>query len=277
MALTIKYDSRFDGAKATSTNDNALIVSYPDSGMFGYASTGQYAISTGYYLEASDTSMVIYLLTTDGTYLVVNLNNPYWTFTTGNKLSTKSSAQAQSVINTIITNNQRIIENNLICARFKDKLTAAQKKQLYDLQKRLQDRNDSLINDGYVKVSTVAAPTGYRQLESYLDQFMQTGGVGSVTAAIVTAAIIVAAATAVYFAYKAYAKESEEDVKFSDNLTAILTSKLTAEEYQQLLAETNGKITKAKLRARFGSKVGIAIAGAALVTLGVILKRINRQ
>ena len=80
-------------------------------------------------------------------------------------------------------------------------------------------------------------------------------GVGVVittTAVIVVSCIVLASlATAAYFAYKAFAAESERDVEFSDELTQILISRLTPEEYEMLRTETAGIVTKARLGERF--------------------------
>lgn len=185
-----------------------------------------------------------------------------------------SQSQAQSLVNKIIRNNARILENNLICARFAHKLTSAQQKQLYNLQARLNSRNEELLNGGLVTPKTQASPEGYAELQSYLDSFMSRGGVGSLTVAIVISAIVVASlATAAYFCYRYYASESEQDVKFSDELTKTLTSKLTEEEYEQLLSETRGIVTKAKIRQRFKSSTRWLIVSAVAIGAGFLLSK----
>ena len=183
-----------------------------------------------------------------------------------------SQKSAQSYVNTVIKNNKRILENNLVCARFAYKLSAAQREQLRGLQTRLQTRNDSLLQDGLVTPQTTSAPAGYAELQTYLDEVM-TQGVGSVTAGIVIAAIVIASvSTAAYFCYKYYASESEQDVKFSDDLTKTLTAKLTDEEYQQLLEETQGIVTRAKIRTRFSNNTLWLIGAAVAVAAGLFLK-----
>ena len=162
-----------------------------------------------------------------------------------------SARDAQYYVNQVIRNNKTILENNLVCARFAYKLTAEEKQTLYGLQTRLQERNNSLMNDGLVQVDETSYPAGYADLADSLNSFMTTGGVGVVittTAVIVISAIVLASlGTAAYFAYKWMASESEKDVKFSKELTRTLTTKLTAEEYQQLKEETAGIVTRAKL------------------------------
>jgi len=162
-----------------------------------------------------------------------------------------SARDAQYYVNQVIRNNKTILENNLVCARFAYKLTATEKQTLYDLQTRLQERNNSLLNDGLVQVDETSYPAGYADLADSLSSFMATGGVGLVLttgAVIVISAIVLASlGTAAYFAFKYMASESEKDVKFSKELTRTLTTKLTAEEYQQLKEETAGIVTRAKL------------------------------
>ncbi len=180
--------------------------------------------------------------------------------------------QAQQLVNAIIRNNEVILCNNLLCARFAHRLTRTQQQQLYELQTRLTERNAALSEDGLVDVQETATPLGYAELESSLNSFMQKG-VGSVTLALVIAAVVVASlSTAAYFAYQYYYRESEQDVKFSNSLTKTLTSKLTEEEYAQLKAETQGLVTKAKIQARLGGGTSklFMYAGLGLAVLGVI-------
>lgn len=182
-----------------------------------------------------------------------------------------TQSEAQRLVNTIINCNKQIIGNNILCARYASKLSTSERKQLYDLQKRLEERNNALVSNGVLSDVTTSYPQGYVYLQSYLDKFMASGGIGSVTVTIVVAAIVIASlSTAAYFAYKYYAQEAEQDVKYSKQLTSVLTSKLTDAEYQQLLEETKGIVTKAKIRTslgNYGSMIGIALlaAGALLI------------
>lgn len=181
---------------------------------------------------------------------------------------------AQAIVNRIIAADRKIIANNLLCARFADKFNSEQKKTLYDLQNRLQERQTALQNDGLIKDIKKAYPEGYAELEPYLQSFMASGGVGVATWVIVVVAAVVIASlsTAAYFAYKAFAAEAEQDVKYSQELTKVLETKLTAEEYQQLLDETKGIVTKARISqsvSSYGKIIGIlaaAVGGYILLT-----------
>lgn len=178
-----------------------------------------------------------------------------------------SQSQAQALVNKIINNNKVIIQNNILCARFADKLTADEKQQLYDLQTNLQERNAALQAQGVCTNIQTSYPQGYVYLQSYLDTFMASGGVGISTAVIViiSAVVIASLSTAAYFAYKSYADQSEKDVKYSKELTQILTSRLTEEEYQQLLAETKGIVTKARIKQTLSTTSNIIWIGLAAV------------
>ena len=166
-----------------------------------------------------------------------------------------SQTQAQKLLNTIIANNKKIISNNLLCARFANKLSEKEREQVVALQNRLQVRNEALQAGGLTKNIQTSYPAGYAELSAYLDALMRSEAIGIATwvVVVIAATVIAATATAAYFAYKSLAEESEKDVKFSDDLTRTLTSKLTEEEYQQLLQETKGIVTKAKIKQALGS------------------------
>ena len=279
MTPTLKYDSRYNGAKAVAKAGAQVVTNVFEQGFYFNVAANTYYILTGYYYEYSSFDASCFFQTTGGGYIVVDVYNSDWNFTQGTAVANKSQKQAQDVVNKIIKNNQTIICNNLLCARFVDKLTATQKKQLYELQERLEARNNALMNDQLLSVQETAVPSGYVDLQAYLDRFMQSGGVGSLTVTLIVTAIVIASlSTAAYFAYKYYADESEQDVKFSNELTKVLTEKLTDAEYQQLLEETQGKINKAKIVSRLKGNLSIAKAalwGIALLAVGYIYKTVK--
>lgn len=240
------------------------------SGAFRGRSTAAAGVSsyvtvtlTGWWAQAADGS--IYFQTTGGEYVDTAEG---WE-KAGQE--THSQADAQSYVDKMIKNNKRILENNLLCARYAGKLSASEKKTLYNLQTRLQERNQQLIDDGLVSGIKTSEAYGYQYLDQYLVSFMNTGGIGvviSTTTAIIIGAVVVAAlSTAAYFAYKALYNESASDVKFSDELTKTLVSKLTEEEYNQLMKETAGILTKEKILSKFSGagdlvKYALLAAGA---------------
>lgn len=183
-----------------------------------------------------------------------------------------SQAMAQAQVNKIIRNNILILQNNLVCARYASKLTYEQQAQVRELQSRLESRNEALQAGGLTSDIETSYPSGYAELSLYLDRLMAGEAIGMATwvVVVIAATVLAATATAAYFAYKTLADESERDVKFSKELTTILTSKLTEEEYAQLKNETKGIVTKARIKQLLGdwgsvaSVVGIAIGGVLL-------------
>lgn len=251
MALLFSYESQFVGAKAVALSDDATILrGLSNYGIVYSVNKGDYCYCTGYYIDKGN---YWYVQTTDGDYLYCDFGNLQWSLTEATlaqkKQYVKTKVDAQKLVNKIIDCNAQIIQNNLLCARFANRLTKEQKKTLYDLQTRLNARNQSLLNDGLVAQVETSQPKGYAELQASLQSFMNNQeGVGIVitgTAVIVISAIVITAlATAAYYAYKAMAAEAEQDVQFSDKLTKTLVSKLSASEYQQLLQETKGIVTK---------------------------------
>ena len=275
MLVELKYDDRFAGAKAVAISDKATISTPTLQSNYAVQYSqprGTVAYCTGYYY---DDGSYVYPQTTSGLLLIVDLNSSDWSFEAGAiKVSDKSSKNAQAFIDKVIKNNNTILSNNLVCARFKAHLTTEQKELLYELQSRLNARNSALLDEQLCTVEAVGVPEGYAELQSYLDAFMQSGGVGSLTAAIVVSAIVIASvSTAAYFAYEYYADESDIDVKYSNELTEILTSKLTEEEYQQLLSETKGIVTKEVLKGKLrNTTTKVLMIGAGVLAALALLK-----
>lgn len=179
----------------------------------------------------------------------------------------------QDYINAIIKNNMHIYENNLLCAFCAKYMTAEDQQELQNLQNKLLIRNQALQNNILTTGVKKNYPKGYVNLYARLQSL--TGKVGvviSTTAMIVVSATVIAAVgAAAYFAYKAFAAESADDVKFSDELTAKLVSKLTKEELAQLYEETEGIVTSARLKEKFSTIAGFSstlfwvLGGAALL------------
>lgn len=217
------------------------------NGMVGLSIGGPITvILTGFYFIGTNRWYQI----AGGQFILWDESNTYLT----DKKSTKTYKDAQDIVSKMIENNKRIVENNLLCARFANKLTADEKKSLYALQVRLDERNQQLMNDQLLQSQKESTPAGYSNFATYLSNFMQSQSVGSITATIIIAAVVIAAmSTAAYWLYQYYYGESVKDVKFSDDLTKKLTAKLTAEEYQQLMKETNGLVNKAVVSERFSS------------------------
>lgn len=270
----LTYNERFNGATAICCVESGTVTtSFRNSGTVYSVGKG-YALTCTGYLWFFDNGNKAWVQTTSGFYFLLESGYDWQMTDAAAKVVSKTTRDAQKQINKIISNNQSILENNLVCARFADKLTADQKGLLRELQERMEARNSALLEDGFCSVETIVAPDGYSELQSWLSGFMSGKSVGSVTVAIVVAAVVVASlSTAAYFAYKYLADESESDLRYSKELTKALTAKLTEEEYAQLLEETKGIVTRAKLKSKlsaFGSKSMLLLGGA--IALGLILK-----
>lgn len=261
----MEYNSKYTGAYYQLKGGE--VYTQTSAGIFKYAgaSTGGVVIMqlTGYYTQ-SLAGNTMYQTTTGGW---INMADG-WQYQAYAPIRMYSAKDAQYYVDGIIKNNAYILENNLFCARFASKLTEDEQFVLRGLQMRLEGRNNNLLNDGLCDDQKVSYPPGYANLNVYLAQFMDgVYGIGSATATIVVAAIVIASlATAAYFAYKAMYNESEDDVKYSKDLTKILMERLTEEEYQQLMQETQGIVTKAKLKSKLSNTLSIAKWG--LVALG---------
>lgn len=203
-------------------------------------------ILTGFYFEGKNYT---WFQDTDG----------FWV--TGGYTYEKSqkSGNAQNLVNQIIKNNKKIYENNLLCAAASKYMTVDDLRLLQNLQNRLLIRNQALENQNLISNVEISYPDGYINLYSKLEALMnQKIGIAiSTTAMIVISAIVlVSVSAAAYFAYMAFAAESADDVKFSDELTAKLVSKLSADELKQLYEETEGIVTKSRLKEKFGTIAG---------------------
>lgn len=218
------------------------------------------------YKEISKAGNVGYQ-TTDGHYIILSEG---WETVGQTSIAKYSQSQAQAQVNRIIKNNQVILCNNLICARYANLLTEEQRVYVRTLQSRLQTRNDALQSEGLTANVQTSYPAGYAELAPYMDVLMKGESVGVATwvVVVIAATVLAATATAAYFTYKRLADESESDVKFSKDLTRTLTSKLTEAEYQQLLNETKGIVTKSKIKlmlSNYWSMIKYVAFGVAIV------------
>lgn len=243
---TLRPDGKFAG---TSAELDSSAVSYS-------------VVLTGYVVVSAKGSKGYQ--TTSGHYIILSEG---WEKVGVQPIMRYSQSQAQAIVNQIIKNNQIIACNNLICARYANLLTADQQAQVRELQNNLQARNNTLQSGGMLTDIKVSYPEGFSELAPYLDKLMagEAVGVASWLVIVIAATVIASLSTAVYFACKYLASESERDVKFSKSLTAALTQKLTPEEYQQLLNETKGIATKTRIRQLISSNAGWFAWAAAFV------------
>lgn len=213
--------------------------------------------------------------TTSGSYIILSEG---WQYIGNAPIVKYGVSAAQAQVNKIIKNNKKIISNNLLCARYADKLTDDQRATVRALQNRLMARNAALQDQGLTTNVQSSYPAGYAELSVYLGALMNGEGVGVATwvVVVIAATVIAATATAAYYWYKNLADESERDVKYSQELTQILTSKLTEEEYQQLLNETKGIVTKSKIKASLRGGWG-ALQTIAMIAGGYAIYKIIKE
>ena len=261
----MKYNSKYTGQYYQMQGGE--VYTLRGDGKFAYAGAESNSMVgvqlTGYYKQG--TNGIMYQCTNGGW---VDLADG-WQYIGYAPVRQYTQKDAQYYVNKIIRANANILENNLFCARFANKLTEDQQHQLRGLQNRLESRNNRLLSDGLCSNQQVSTPPGYADLQVYLNALMNYESIGAVisTTTIVVIAVVVASlATAAYFAYKYLASEAEKDLKYSDELTRTLMSKLTEEEYQQLMQETQGIVTKAKLISKLGG--GLSVIKWVLVGLG---------
>ena len=257
--MDLKFNNKYAGYNYTGTgyiyklDETSGRFRGVSSALDGDSVKYEYVL-TGYYANAQSDGSVM-AQTSTGYFL--DMTNDSWN--KGSQAQLYSQNDAQLMVNRMIENNKQILMNNLLCARFAHHLTTEQRSLLYDLQTRLQQRNERLLKDGYIKDAKQQEAYGYNALNNSLVQFMN-GGVGVVisttTAIVVTCLVIGSMATAAYFAYRYLYDQSAKDIKYSNDLTQTLLSKLTPEEYQQLMEETQGIVTRASIKARLGNSVG---------------------
>lgn len=282
--MKIEYLQEYRGAVVTANRDGAQYTNNLANQAAVYsAAAGDTATLTGYYVEYSSTNYR--LQTTSGLWIML-LPDKAWNVQQGvYTLPDYSVSQAQACVNKIMRNNKIIIQHNILCARYAAKLTDEQAKQLRGLQERLQARNAAIKDNNMCEDVYDSFPSGYVYLQQYLVDFMDSNrGVGIAVSTIIyiaiAATVIAGLGTAAYFMYRDYADESERDVKYSEELTKALTEKLTEEEYQQLLNETKGIVTKSRIKSSLGSygKVLLfgGIAAASIFVYRYISKKLSK-
>lgn len=260
------------GRKLVATNDNATLTDMPqDEQTAKHCPEGSWVILTGaYYYYPGDVKNAWFQITVGDWFVHMDMTNgttQYWKNVGNIDLPHFSRDDVQKYVDAMIKNNIHIVENNLLCARYADKLTADEQKQIAQLQKRVYDRQEQIKANGFCTDIQESYPQGYADLEPYLAKLMKSEGIGIVwwAACIIAALVVGGLAAASYFIYRDLFEDSKEDVKWSDELTAKLMEKLTPEEFEQLKNETAGIVTKARIRAKLGSWGTILKVAAVLV------------
>ena len=274
MLSNLLYGENLAGGKMVAKSGAQVRTdpSISGQGSFWTVNPGDYVILTGYFYEWDN---VYYYQTTYGVYAIVNGDNMVadWTPQGRESVPGYTQTQAQVLVDKIIKCNKQIIANNLLCARYADKFTPEQRQQIRDLQRRLEERNNALQAGGLTTDIQTGYPEGYAELAPYMDKLMagdEAIGVAPWVIVVVACVVVASLSTAAYYAYKYMASEAEKDVKFSKELTAVLAQKLTPEEYQMLLDETKGIVTKSRIKQAI-STGGMSWVAGLLIGGGLLL------
>jgi len=165
-----------------------------------------------------------------------------------------TNSGAKNLMEALIANNKSILENNLLCSRVITILNSRNvsipieyKKNLYGLQGRLTARNEKILTSPFIDTKQTAAPAAFNKYQPDLNSFMNSPGIGvvPVVAAIVVYVVVpILVSAIIYLIFSNLHKESKTDVVYSKELTNTLISKLTPDEYQQLLAENEANAKK---------------------------------
>lgn len=264
------YDERYEGIKLVALNEQAQLqtVGQDGGGSVEFMKKGNWVTLTGYYCWHTSPDNLYFQTTLGNWYAIVNKTD--WRNAGTVTLPHYSRDEVQAMIDAMLANDRRIVENSLFCARYADKLTAKEKKAVVTLQRRVMERQDALKSQGLVKDIKYAQTEGYAEFAPYLEKLMNSGIGFAWAAFIVWCFVLGATAAACYFVYRDFFAQSKDDVKWSDELTRTLKNKLTDEEYAQLERETQGIITKVSIRERFKGglntlTIAALIVGAALV------------
>lgn len=266
-----QYNENWLGIKYVALNDNAQLqtVGADGNGTAKWMEKGNWVTLTGNFCWHTNPNNV-YLQTTLGNWYIPIDDIGNWQAVSRNtNIPHYSRDEVQAMIDAMLANDRRIVENNLFCARYADKLTAKEKKAVVTLQRRVMERQEALQAHDLVEDIKYAQPEGYAEFAPYLEKLMNSG-IGFAWAAFIAWCLVLGAtAAACYFVYRDFFAQSKDDVKWSDELTRTLKNKLTDEEYAQLERETQGIVTRVKIQERFkGVGKGLLYGG---IILGVAL------
>lgn len=265
------FNANFAGLKVranTSYYDGFIGEAVIQNGNDGFAvNAGTVVTLTGW-----NDGLFYYIVEYPGYYI----NIERWSVT--GIIQPKTQAQAQSLINKLLKNNQYIFENNLLLSRYANRLNLSEKNTLYGLQKRLEERDNMLREADVFSQMQEARIMGYSNYESYLNQFMSSHkqGVGIVisttTAIIIGVTVIASLSTAAYFAFKAAYEESKQDVELSRKMLQIFEKyQMTEEDVAIIQQETQGIVTKRVLMEKINNWLGntkMLIVGGLAILLG---------
>lgn len=237
----------------------------------------QTATMTGRSVELSGGKIAVQIrYSTDGYGYILQENMNDWKFS--NLINAGATKSVQAELNELIQNHQIILENNLLCARIikvaeTNNITVPThlRKKLYDLQIRLQDRNNELKKHPDITEYQEATSPNFSRYNSILQDFMNNPKIGvviSTTVAIVIAVtIFVLSGSTAYLIIRTLTAKSKEDIKYSDKLLNDLKQYLPEPVFNQLIKENEKNADQFARSANRGSisstirTVGYGLAG----------------
>lgn len=178
----------------------------------------------------------------------------------GGKGTGKSLSDLEKLLNTIVTNNQNIVVNNLLAARL---ITLIEKKGgkvgedikqgIRDLQIRVNERDAKLAKNEWLTGRQVAQPKGAKEYSSDLSKLMGANVGLVLTMSVTTIILLSAAVTAIigvllYYAFAESGKMSVNDYKASKKYLAVL-AKLSPEDKEIVEKEMSKALN-------YGYKIG---------------------
>lgn len=214
-------------------------------------------ILTGRYLTSISGNIAYQCIFNNGSYgYIWEDNAPCWSKT--NPMNS-DAVPVQNILNELISYNQSILESNLLCARIigycQDNgiaLPASGRTDLYNLQTRLNARNDKIKNSGYVEQVKEDQSPNFNVYNDALVNFMQNPGISGIGVipvlvyVVVSAIVLAATAYLAIDVYKQLHTEAKADFAYSNDLTAQLVKFLPPDTYKQLLAENAANAKKAQ-------------------------------
>lgn len=260
-----QYSKNFDGLTVYSLSGASVGINHPtlrDDGKYASVTQsipfGVKIIFTGRYLQSQSgyfCYQIIYY-TSGGSYNGYIWNDEFSKFTKDIP-ETSENVKTQNIINSLITNNQMIVENNLLCARIFEYckqrgvvLPVKDRQTLYNLQARLIQRDQKIKSSGYVLNYEEGVSPEFSVYNQSLINFMNNPGIGIVisgTVAIIISIVLIAGTfAAAYALFKSLHAESVVDYKYSADLTAKLVKLLPPDVYKQLMSENEANLKAAQ-------------------------------
>jgi hypothetical protein len=212
-------------------------------------------VLSGYFFESAKGNMCYHGIYNGQDAYIWDTDLSLWR----NTASDATVVTAQNYLNELITFNENILENNLLCARIIEycqgagiALPTSARTQLFAIQNRLITRNKKIQNANDIDSTTIntASSPNFSVYNQALTDFMNNPGIGvfvvdDVVVIIVVAVILAGVSYASIQIYKSLNDEAKTDFKYSNDLTSQLVKFLPPDTYKQLINENAANQKKA--------------------------------